>query len=133
MVADQSGLQAPKAYDIPNKKFYYNPAWSPDSKHIAFTDTDYNLWVIDLATGKLTKVATDRLAHPNRTLQPAWSPDSKWIAYTQIMENQFKAVMLYNIETGKNTQLTDGMSDMIDPSGMNQGSISIFWQAPIMH
>ena len=126
MIADQSGLQVPKVYDIPNKKFYYKPAWSPDSKYIAFTDTDYTLWVIDLATGKLTKVATDRLAHPNRMLQPAWSPDSKWIAYAQIMDNQFKAVMLYNLETGKNTQLTDGMSDVIDPQWDESGKYLYF-------
>ncbi len=29
MVGDQSCLQTPKAYSIPNKKFYYFPAWSP--------------------------------------------------------------------------------------------------------
>jgi len=126
MVADQSGLQSAKAYDIPNKKFYYYPVWSPDNKHIAFTDTDYNLWVIDLATGKLNKVATDRLAHPNRTLKPVWSPDSKWIAYVQIMKNQFKSIMLYNLETGKNTQLTDGLSDVIDPQWDESGKYLYF-------
>jgi tricorn protease len=66
VVADQWGMNQ-KSYPIPNKKFYYHPAWSPDSKQIAFTDTDYNLWVIDLATGTPKLVATDRLAHPNRT------------------------------------------------------------------
>lgn len=121
MVGDQSGLSAPKVYDIPNKKFYYYPSWSPDGKYIAFTDTDYNLWYIDLATGKLTHVATDHLAHPNRTMQPTWSPDSKWIAFVQIMSNQFKAVKVYNLETGKTSQLTDGMSDVISPEWDESG------------
>lgn len=126
MIADQSGLESPRAYVIPNKKFYYFPVWSPDSKHIAFTDTDYNLWVIELASGKLTKAATDGLAHPNRTLKPVWSPDSKWIAYAKIMKNQFKSIMLYNIETGKNTALTDGMSDAIDPQWDESGKYLYF-------
>ena len=126
MVGDQSGLQTPKAYPIPNNKFYFLPAWSPDSKYIAFTDTDYNLWYIDLATGVVKLADTDRLAHPNRTLNPVWSPDSKWIAYVQIQENQFKAVKLYNLETGKSTRLTDGLSDAIDPQWDESGKYLYF-------
>ncbi|MGE5519144.1 MAG: S41 family peptidase, partial [Candidatus Dadabacteria bacterium] len=121
MVADQTGTSAAKAYPIPNKKFYYYPRWSPDGKYIAFTDTDYNLWNMELATGKLVLVTTDRLAHPNRTLQPAWSPDSKWIAFVQIMPNQYKAVKIYNLQSGKTTQLTDGLSDVISPQWDESG------------
>ncbi len=126
MVGDQSGLQMPKAYPIPNKKFYYFPSWSPDSKFIAFTDTDYNLWNMELATSNLKLVATDKLAHPNRTLKPAWSPDSKWIAYVQIMDNQFKALKVFNVETNKSTQLTDGLSDAIDPQWDESGKYLYF-------
>ncbi|MFL5789613.1 MAG: PDZ domain-containing protein [Flavisolibacter sp.] len=126
MIGDQEGLKPAKAYTIPNKKFYYFPSWSPDGKSIAFTDTDYNLWVIDVANGELKKIATDHYGHPNRTLQPSWSPDSKYIAYVQIMDNQFKAVKIYNMETGATNQLTDGMSDCIDPKWDESGKYLYF-------
>ena len=42
-----------------NSAFYSNPQWSPDSKHIAFNDNQLNLWDVDVASGKLTKVDTD--------------------------------------------------------------------------
>jgi tricorn protease len=125
VVADQWG-QNQKNYPIPNKKFYYYPVWSPDSKYIAFTDTDYNLWVLDLATGTPKLVATDRLAHPVRSLKPSWSPDSKWIAYAQIQENQFKSVMVYNIETAKNTAITNSLADAIDPQWDESGKYLYF-------
>ncbi|MBW0160743.1 MAG: PD40 domain-containing protein [Sediminibacterium sp. Gen4] len=126
MVRDQFGLQEAQAFPIPNKKFYFTPAWSPDSKYIAFTDTDYNIWYMDVKTGAIKKVDTDRYAHPNRTMKPVWSPDSKWIAYVQLQNNQFKAVKVYNLETGVSRQLTDGLSDAIDPQWDESGKYLYF-------
>ncbi len=126
MVGNQDGMGTPKAYAIPNKKYYYYPTWSPDGKYIAFTDTDYNLWNLDLASGKPALVATDKLAHPNRTLSPVWSPDSKWIAYVLIMDNQYKAVKVYNVDEKKSTQITDGLSDAISPQWDESGKYLYF-------
>lgn len=126
MIRDQFGLQPAQAFAIPNKKFYFTPAWSPDSKYIAFSDTDYNIWYIDVKTGAIKLVDTDRYAHPNRTMKPVWSPDSKWIAYAQIQNNQFKAIKLYSLETGSSKQLTDGLSDAIDPQWDESGKYLYF-------
>ena len=32
-----------------NSAFYFDPKWSPDSKHIAFTDNQLNLWDVEIA------------------------------------------------------------------------------------
>ena len=44
-------------------------------------------------------------------LNPAWSPDNRWIVYTKHLPNHFRAVFVYSLDTGKATQITDGMSD----------------------
>lgn len=115
VVSDQEGMNEPKIYPIPNKKFYFRPEWSPNGKYIAFTDTDYQLWIIDLNDGQLTLADTDRYAHPNRSMNPVWSPDSRLIAYARQMDNMFKAIMIYSLDDQKAYQLTDALSDAIDP------------------
>ncbi|MFP4489546.1 MAG: PDZ domain-containing protein, partial [Bacteroidales bacterium] len=113
-VANQDG-SGKKIYSIPDPTFFFRPAWSPDGRYIAFTDTHYRLQYIDLETGKVIRVDSETYAHPDRTLNPVWSPDSKWIAYAKILNNQYKAVFVYNIENGAIHRLTDGMADAISP------------------
>ncbi len=113
-VADQMG-QNRRSYPLPNPTFYFTPNWSPDGRYIAYTDTDYNIWIVDLDSGEATKAATDRYAHPNRAMNPVWAPDSRWIVYARQLESHFKAAFAYNHETGETIQLTDGMADVITP------------------
>lgn len=115
MIGDQLGLDQPRSISLPNPTFYFKPVWSPDGKYIAYTDTDYNMWYVNVSSGEAKKVDTELYAHPDRSLNPVWSPDSKWIAYVRLQENQFKAVKVFNLESGTTHQLTDAMSDAITP------------------
>ena len=115
MIGDQLGMEKPCAISFAKPRFYYKPVWSADGKFISFSDTDYTIWVVDVAAGTTKKVDADLMAHPNRTMNPAFSTDSKWIAYVKLLDNQFKAVFLYNIATEQKTQITDGLADAIDP------------------
>ena len=114
VVADQFG-QNQKSYPLDNPTFYFKPDWSPNGHLIAYTDTDYNIWSIDLRTGKVTKVDTDRYAHPNRTMNPLWSPDSRWLTYEKQLDSHFKAVFIYDTQSGKSVQVTEGTADATSP------------------
>ncbi|NBC66156.1 MAG: protease [Bacteroidetes bacterium] len=126
MIRDQFGLEDPTMIELPNPTFYFRPDWSPDGKYIAYTDTDYNLWYVEVESGEAQKVDTDGYAHPNRTMNPVWSPDSKWITYVKILDNQFKAVHIHNVESDETHQLTDGMSDAITPVWSEDGKYLYF-------
>ncbi len=116
MIGDQDGATRPRAIPLEHPTFYYTPAWSPDGKKILFTDADLVLWVVDVATGKETRVDHDNYIPPSRTMDPVWSPDSRWIAYTKRLDNFFHALFVYNLETGQVHQLTDGLSDAVSPA-----------------
>jgi tricorn protease len=115
IVADQFGEDR-RTIEIPDPTFFYNTTWSPDSEHIAFTDADRNLWVVEVASGELTRVDDEGYAVPGHTIYPEWSPDSKWIAYTKRLDNQFNAVWVYSVEGGTTHAITDGLSDSRAPA-----------------
>ena len=127
MVGDQDGVNPPRAYPLEHPTYFYSPAWSPDGKKILFSDAETNLWVLDLATGRESHVDQDNYTWPDRDLAPAWSPDSKWIAYTKrLMGSQFHAVFVYDVATDSTRQLTDGLSDVIDPAWDASGRYLLF-------
>lgn len=115
VIGYQDGRTASRRIELPEPSFYFRPVWSPDSRHIAFTDTHYRIWRVEVESGRATHVDTDRFAHPERSMNPVWSPDSRWIAYSRRLDNQLRAVFLHDTQTGQNRQFTDGLSDAIDP------------------
>ncbi len=99
--------------------YYYNLAWSPDSKKIAYSDKRLNLWYLDLTNGAPVKVDTDY--YEDDPLKAHWSPDSRWLTYDRILPNMLHAIFVYSTATRKPVQITDGMSDaqypVFDKSG----------------
>ena len=114
VVAGQDG-SGPRRIDIPDPSFYFRPEWSPDGAKLAFTDTHYRLLVLDVASGAVDHVDTDRFAHPERSMNPVWSPDSRWIAYARRLDNQLRAIVVHDTRSGATHRLTDGMADAIAP------------------
>ncbi len=124
-ISSQTGEGATRKIPLAGKSaFYFNPEWSPDSKHIAFNDNQLNLWDVEIASAKLTKIDTDHDYSLDRDI--AWSGDSKWLAFSKFMPNREHAISLYSMETGKTTQVTDGMSDARYPAFDRDGQYLYF-------
>ncbi|KOY50468.1 S41 family peptidase [Polaribacter dokdonensis] len=114
VLSDQTGANQ-EFIKLPNPTFYFQPDWSPDGKHIAYTDTNFVIWIINLDTKNIVKADADGFAHPNRTMNPKFSPDSDWIVYVKQNDNSFKSVYAYQLSTKKIVQITDRIADAISP------------------
>src|SRR5437588_7328060 len=126
-IIDQAGAGAAKKINLGNPpSFFYGPLWSPDSKKIAYTDKRLNLWYVDVDKGTPVKVATERFDDPTSAMNESWSPDSKWLTYSKFLENHLHTVFVYSLDTGKESQITDGISDARYPVFDKGGKSLIF-------
>ena len=115
---DQNEQTATKKIPLNGAGFYANIHWSPDSKKLAFVDNSRSLYFHNRETNKTTKVASDVLYTPGvfRELFGDWSYDSNWLVYTLITETNFERAYLYSIKDGKSYPVSDGYSNVSDPT-----------------
>lgn len=78
--------------------------WSPDGKRMELRSSSNDLYVLDIASKRLTHVLKWRF--PEVTTD--WSPDSRWLALTDLGQNRMGAVYLYEIGSGRLSKVTEG-------------------------
>ncbi|HSG47241.1 MAG TPA: PDZ domain-containing protein, partial [Longimicrobiales bacterium] len=125
VIADPDGGIA-RRIEIPNPNFFFRPRWSPDGARIAFTDTDYRVKVVEVASGRVTDVDGELYADPRRSIEPVWSPDGRYLAYAKRLESLFRAVFIWDSRTGEAVQVTDGMADALSPEWDTGGKYLYF-------
>ncbi len=125
-IRDQDGLAAPRVIDLAGAEpgqpptYYYSPKWSADSKRLLYSDKRLNLWMVNLdpALGPARPVRVDREMREGfgaPGFAASFSPDAKWILYARSLPSLENAAFVYEIATGKSTQMTDGMSNVTNP------------------
>ncbi len=128
-IRSQDGKGEAKTIKLSGTGFYAFLKWSPDSKKISYTDNGRNIYVVDVASSGIKKIASDEFYIPGafRDMANDWSTDSRWIAYTKVTETQFKRIYLYSLEQDKSFAVTDGLSDASDPVFDRSGKYLYFF------
>ena len=86
-----------------------HPEW------IAFSDNSWSLYLLNLESEGIRRIASEPMYGPAKTLRATWSPDSRWIAHTRSTLTYFGQAWLYDVETGESRPVTDGLSDVWEP------------------
>jgi tricorn protease len=95
----------PKQVTHNSASWKYQAIWSPDSKYMLYSDRTLKLWLLEVETGKITEV--DHATY-NEIRSYDFSPDSRWITYPKEGSNEQPAIWVYDIVSGKSSQVTSG-------------------------
>ncbi|MDF1576732.1 MAG: PDZ domain-containing protein [Bacteroidales bacterium] len=116
-IKPQDGRGEARVLPLTGTGFYSDIHWSPDSKKLSYVDNGRNFYLMDLASGAVTKINSDALYRPGpfRPAHGDWSADSRWIAYTRLTRTNFEQVLLYSVEQNKSFEVSDGLSNAVEP------------------
>jgi len=126
-LAPQDGRGETKTIKPTGSGFYFNPIWSPDSKKIAYCDYALNLYLLDIASAKIKKIANEHHLGIMEGMYYRWSPDSKWIVYTLTTPANIQQVHLYSLGQDKSYPVTDGLSEVSNPVFDKSGKYLYFF------
>ena len=97
--------------------------WSPDSKHILFTDRKNRVVEVD----PFAKTRRTVMQNPESEFYGIeYSPDSQWLAYTKPAANEMNIVYLYNLANGKEYPVTERWYNSGSPTFSADGKYLIF-------
>jgi tricorn protease len=128
-LVDQRGEKPWRQVTTGTFAYTNQPVWSPDSKHLIFSDKFLKLHLVDVAAGKTTEIAHsdyDDAWERWGIMDYVWSPDSRWIAYTSQTGNMNEAIHLYDTREGRTVKLTDDMTNDWSPSFSPDGKYLYF-------
>ncbi|MFC3879806.1 S41 family peptidase [Algoriphagus namhaensis] len=92
---------------------------SPDGSKLAYRDLNNQIWILDIATRKNTKVTT---SDEDLTTSYSWSPDSKFLAYGQAASNTFSQLFIYDLAAAKNLAVTTDRTNSLSPQWSHDGN-----------
>ncbi|MEO1526105.1 MAG: S41 family peptidase [Planctomycetota bacterium] len=105
--------------------FRYPGGWSPDSKHLTYTDKTGTLYLYTLESQKTTKVDVDPYAGP---MSANWSHDSSWLCYSKSSDARVATdcLWVYNVKDGTKKRLTSGFFNDSSPVFDKKGEYIYF-------
>ncbi len=101
----------------------YAPTWSADSTHLAFSDKDGKLYVLNLDDRSVVEVADDEYGGIR---DYTWSPDGRWLAFSMENANEFRSIYLWSREDKELHRISDPLYNEWGPAWDPEGHYLYF-------
>ena len=126
MLRKQDGLEPPRVIALKSEGYFKLLAWSPDGKTLALNDNHLNTYVLDVASGSLSRIDTSDRRDESGDARVSFSPDGRWLAYTVMARNYFRQLRLYDVVGKRVVPVSDGLSSVTSPAFSPKGDVLYF-------
>ncbi len=109
----QDGSGAPEQLTSDREGMLFEPRWSPDSTHIAFSDKEGRLYVLDVATKTSVEIANDERGQLRRYV---WSPHGGYLAFDMSVSERNRSLFIWSAADGQSRQITGELFDEYSPA-----------------
>lgn len=126
-VTQSDGRGETKQLTDDGKCFRYDPVWSPDSKHIVFTDKTGAIYLHTI-DGETKLVDTDPYSDQ---ADVRWSHESSWLTYSIASDekNPVSTVYVYNVAEGTRHKISSGFFNSGSPTFDKEGDYLYFYSS----
>ena len=100
--------------------------WSPDAKHVTYTDNGGRIYLTNIESGDTRTIDANPWGNP---VGVSWSHNSAWITYAVSEDNPLSSngvVYLYNVASGEKHALTSPMFSSGSPAFDRKGEFLYF-------
>ncbi|HUJ22588.1 MAG TPA: hypothetical protein VLX58_13745, partial [Bryobacteraceae bacterium] len=112
-VVAQDGSSLPEKITSGGHAFRYEPRWSADNNHIAFSDKDGRLWVVSLSDHNPQEIAHST---EGAIRDYQWSPGGGYLAFSMNDRRQFSALYIWSVKENKLHRVTGGTFNENSPA-----------------
>ena len=117
-----NGMSPSKEITDDGKVLRFGGEPSPDGKWLAYDDLENNMFILNLDTGKSTKVSTTEEGISSYS----WSPDSKYLAFVQTAANTMAQIQLYSLADKETFPITTDRANSRYPQWSPDGKFIYF-------
>ncbi|KPK79007.1 MAG: peptidase S41 [Gemmatimonas sp. SM23_52] len=117
-VINQDGSGVAEQLTTGSVGMLYWPEWSPDGEHIAYSDKEGKLYVIDVDTKRKREVADEP---QGQVFDYTWSANGGYLAFSLSDRNGFTSIYIYSLADGELHRVTGAMFNEFSPAWDPQG------------
>jgi len=109
----QDGSGPPEQLTSDREGKLYRPAWSPNSKHIAFSDKEGRIFVLDVEAKTTAEVADEERG---QVANYAWSPRGGHLAFSLSVSERTRSLFVWSAADGVTRRVTGELFDEYNPA-----------------